>query len=87
MSTKEKIAAHETEWYKSLKPFAEDWCDMREKIRNRVRELSDEELKKLKTFLIQPTRTNCWFAIYQVAREQLPEIVRDEMLDRDMIEE
>jgi len=68
------------EWNKVLEPYAQVFANLRE----RIRELTDLELKELLEACKQPTATNCWWITFHAARFLMPwvcEEIRERHLD------
>lgn len=54
-------------WQKTLRPWAEEYADLTERIAAHCLSLTDAQLQAFDDAAKRPSQTNCWWAMYQVA--------------------
>lgn len=59
--------ATEPDWKSALRPYADQYAALITRIENDLEEMTDEQLAALEAQLDEPSESNCWWAIYDVA--------------------
>ena len=68
---------------KALEPFAYSWSDHQALMKRKISTMSDEDLLRYLDYCDKPGQTNCWYAIYEVAKE-LKLLINQEIYKRDV---
>ena len=54
-------------WKERLQPFGQLWLEFEAKVRDRLVEMSDDQLRQIIADTGQLNETNCWWATYGAA--------------------